>query len=289
MPASNACLPSAIYSRCAQGIDRKKTVGVAAQREAVQFLVEQGIATHRACVLLDLQRSTFYYQSRPDHNAELEQHLRELAEKHPRYGYRRMRSRLQVPKRTRKRRRRGGAGTLPVKALHPGHVWTYDFIHDHCLNGTKLKLLTVMDEFTREGLAIEVATSLPSRRVIAVLADLFAQHGAPQFIRSDNGPEFIAQALRDWLAQHQTETLYIDPGCPWQNGFGESVGGTVRDECLNMHAFASVAEARVILAAFRHQYNEERPHSSLGYRTPADVKRDWRNDQSTGQDSNIAT
>jgi putative transposase len=259
--------------------------------------------------LLSLHRSTFYYQSRPNQNAELEQQVRELAEKHPRYGYRRIwallrrdrkvnkkriyrlwkRSRLQVRKRARKRRRRGGVGGIPVKALHPGHVWTYDFIHDRCLNGTELKVLTVMDEFTREGLALEVATSLPSKRVIAVLAGLFEQHGAPQFIRSDNGPEFIAQALRDWLAQNQTTTLYIDPGCPWQNGFGESFNGTVRDECLNMHAFASVAEARVILAAFRHQYNEERPHSRLGYRTPAEFKRDWRNDQSTGQDSNIAT
>ena len=150
-------------------------------------------------------------------------------------------------------------------------------------------MLTVMDEFTREGLAIEVATSLSSAQVIAVLADLFQQHGAPRFIRSDNGPEFIAQALRTWLSQRQTTTLYIDPGCPWQNGFGESFNGTVRDECLNMYAFASVAEARVILAAFRQQYNEERPHSSLGYRTPAEFKRDWSNNQSSGTDSNLTT
>jgi putative transposase len=272
-------------------------------------LVEHGIATHRACTLLDLHRSTFSYAPRPDQNAELEQRVQELAHKHPRYGYRRIwallrrdqkvnkkriyrlwkRGRLQVHKHPRKRRRRTGVGGIPVKALHPGHVWTYDFIHDRCLNGTELKVLTVMDEFTREGLAIAVASSLPSTRVIAVLAGLLEQHGAPRFIRSDNGPEFIAQALRDWLEQHQTATLYIDPGCPWQNGFGESFNGTVRDECLNMHAFASVAEARVILAAFRQQYNEERPHSSLGYRTPAEFKRDWRNDQSSDADSNIAT
>lgn len=273
------------------------------------MLVKRGISTQRACALLDLHRSTFYYHAREDQNAELEQELRELAEKHPRYGYRRIwalvrrdrkvnkkriyrlwrRSRLQVRKRARKRRRRNDVGGIPIKALHPGHVWTYDFIHDRTLNGTELKVLTVMDEFTREGLALAVASSLPSKRVITVLADVFEQHGAPRFIRSDNGPEFIAQALRDWLTQHQTTTLYIDPGCPWQNGFGESFNGTVRDECLNMHAFASVAEARVILAAFRHQYNEERPHSSLGYRTPAEFKRDWRNDQSSDPDSNIAT
>jgi putative transposase len=275
----------------------------------VLFLVEHGIATQRACVLLDLHRSTFYYRAREDQNTELAQRVQELALKHPRYGYRRVwalvrrdqkvnkkriyrlwrRNRLQVHKRTRKRRRRKGEGSIPVKALHPGRVWTYDFIHDRTLNGTELKMLTVMDEFTREGLAIEVATSLPARRVITVLASLGEQHGAPQFMRSDNGPEFIAQALRDWLAEHQTTTLYIDPGCPWQNGFGESFNGTVRDECLNMHAFASVAEARVIMTAFRQQYNEERPHSSLGYRTPTEFKRDWRNDQSSDSDSNIAT
>jgi putative transposase len=272
-------------------------------------LVEHGVSTQRACALLQLHRSTFYYQAQPDRNLELEQQLERLAQKHPRYGYRRIwallrrdqhvnkkriyrlwrRKRLQVRKRTRKRRKSVGSGSLPVKALHPGHVWTYDFIHDRTLNGTELKMLTVMDEFTREGLAIEVATSLASAQVIMVLADLFQQHGAPRFIRSDNGPEFIAQALRIWLAQHQTTTLYIDPGCPWQNGFGESFNGTVRDECLNMYAFASVAEARVILAAYRQQYNEERPHSSLGYRTPAEFKRDWSNNQSSGTDSNIAT
>jgi putative transposase len=137
-----------------------------------------------------------------------------------------------------------------------------------------------MDEFTREGLALEVATSLPSPRVMAVLEHLVTLYGAPQCIRSDNGPEFIALAVRGWLAQHQMVTLYIDPGCPWQNGYGERFNGTVRDECLNMHIFQSVAEARVVLAAYRRQYNEERPHSSLGYLTPAEFKRDWRERQS---------
>ncbi len=275
----------------------------------MHVLVEYGITTQRACALLGLHRSTFSYRARPDQNVELEQRVRELALKHPRYGSRRVwavvrreqkvnkkriyrrwrRSRLQVRKHTRKRRRRRNANGIPVKALYPGHVWTYDFIHDRTLNGTALQVLTVMDEFTRAGLAIEVASSLPARRVIRVLASLFEQHGAPQFIRSDTGPEFIAQVLRDWRVEHQTTTLYIDPGCPWQNGLGESFNGTVRDECLNMHAFASVAEARVILAPFRQQYNEERPHSSLGYRTPAEFKRDWRNDQSSDKDSNIAT
>ncbi len=167
-----------------------------------------------------------------------------------------------------------------MQALHPGHVWTYDFLHDHCLNGIPLKVLTVMDEFTREGLALEVATSLPSQRVLMVLERLVVRHGTPQFIRSDNGLEFIALAARGRLAQHQMRTLYIDPGCPWQNGYGESCNGTVRDECLTMHAFHSVAEAQIVLAAYRWQHHEERPHSRLGYRTPIEFTRDWPERQS---------
>jgi putative transposase len=275
-------------------------VTVAARREGVQFLVGRGLSRRRACVLLQLPRSTFSYRARSDGNAELAAQVDELARRHPRYGYRRVwallrrrgrrvnkkhvhrlwkRAKLQVRKVTRKRGP-ACAVSIPVQALHPGHVWTYDFLHDHCLNGTPLKVLTVMDEFTREGLALEVAMSLPAQRVLTVLEGLVVIHGRPQFIRSDNGPEFIALALRGWLAQHQMQTLYIDPGCPWQNGFGESFNGTVRDECLNMHVFHSVAEARIVLAAYRRQYNEERPHSSLGYRTPTEFKRDWIEQQS---------
>jgi putative transposase len=269
-------------------------VTVAARWEGVQFLVAHGLAQRRACTLLQLPRSTLTYQARPDHNAALVEEVHDLAPRHPRYGYRRVwallrrrgrrvnkkhvhrlwkRAKLQVRKVTRKRGP-ARAASVPVQALHPGHVWTYDFLHDHCLNGTPLKVLTVMDEFTREGLAIEVATSLPSRRVLTILERLVATHSAPEFIRSDNGPEFVALTVRGWLRQHQTRTLYIAPGCPWQNGYGESFNGTVRDECLNMHVFHSVAEARIVLAAYRGQYNEERPHSSLGYRTPAEFKRD---------------
>jgi putative transposase len=270
-------------------------VTVAARREAVQLLVAQGLSQRRACVLLQLQRSTFGYQARPQRNAELTAQLHELARRHPRFGYRRVwallrrrgqqvnkkrlhrlwkQARLPVRKATRKRRL-ARRGMIPVQATHPGHVWTYDFLHDRCLRGTPLKVLTVMDEFTREGLALEVATSLPSARVLAILQGLVVTHGAPQFVRSDNGPEFIALAVRGWLAQHQMTTVYIEAGCPWQNGYGERFNGTVRDECLNMHVFQSVAEARVVLAAYRRQYNEDRPHSSLGYRTPAEFKREW--------------
>ncbi len=268
---------------------------VAARREAVQYLVMHGLSQRRACVLLQLQRSTLSYQGRPERDAVLAAQIHELARRYPRYGYRRVwallrrrgqqankkrvhrlwkHATLQVCKGRRKRRPARVAST-PVQATHPRHVWTYDFLHDHCLNGTPLKVLTVMDEFTREGLAMEVASSLPSPRVLAVLERLVALHGAPQFIRSDNGPEFIALAVRGWLAQRRMRTLYIEPGCPWQNAYGESFNGTVRDECLNMHVFYSVAEARVALGAYRQQYNEERPHSSLGYRTPVEFKHEW--------------
>jgi putative transposase len=170
-------------------------------------------------------------------------------------------------------------------------VWTYDFLEDRTQQGTRLRILTVMDEFTREGLAIEVATSLPARRVIEVLARLVSEHGAPAYMRSDNGPEFIAIGLRGWLAQRQVQTLYIDPGCPWQNGYEESFNGTVRDECLNMHLFASVTEARVLLEGFRREYNEHRPHSSLGYCSPMEFKRAWAQDQAQAKwvDSIILT
>ena len=162
-------------------------------------------------------------------------------------------AKLQVRK-ARRKRGLARAVSIPVQATHPGHVWTYDVLHDRCFNGTPLEVFTGMDEFTREGLAMEVATSLPSARVVAVLERLVTRHGAPQFIRSDNGPEFIALALRGWLARQQTSTLYLDPGCPWQNGYGERFNGTVRDECLNMYAFHAVAEARIVVAAYRRQY-----------------------------------
>jgi putative transposase len=279
-------------------------VTVAARREAVHALVARGLSRRRACVLLQLQRSTFDYQARSDRHADLADQVYELAQRHPRYGYRRVwallrrrgqrvnkkhvhrlwkRAKLQV-RTVRRKRRPTRIAQVPVQAMHPGHVWTYDILHDHCLKGRPLKVLTVMDEFTREGLALEVAASLPSHRVIQVLEDLVAMHGAPQFIRSDNGPEFIALAVRGWLARHHMTTLYIAPGCPWQNGHGERFNGTVRDECLNMHVFHSVAEARAIVAAYRRHYNEERPHSSLGYRPPREFKQDWLTyqSQSTG-------
>jgi putative transposase len=162
-------------------------------------------------------------------------------------------------------------------ALHPDHVWSVDFLFDATARGTRLKILTVGDDVTRECLAIDVATSFPARQVIGVLARLVQGpgQGVPQFVRMDNGPEFIAHVLKAWLASQTSRTHYIDPGKPWQNGFRESFHGRFRDEFLSGTLFASVAEARVLCEGFRREYNEERPHQSLGYLTPQEFKQQW--------------
>ena len=281
---------------------------IADQRDAVRFLATKGISVRRACLLAQLDRATFQYQARvrPDEEALLAD-IAELAQRHPRYGYRRIhallrrnrtinrkrvhrlwkRARLQVKRAVRRRPRR--TRPAPQSAAYPNHVWAYDFVEDYALDGSVLRILTVMDEFTREGLAIDVDTSTSAERVIRRLEHLVAQYGAPAYLRSDNGPEFVAVAVQVWLAQRQIGTLYIDPGCPWQNGKEERFNGTVRDECLNMHVFTSASEASVRLSAFRHHYNEERPHSALGYRTPMEFKRAWVAAQQKSDDPNIAT
>lgn len=190
---------------------------------------------------------------------------------------------LQVRKRLGKKHKPSGVSEgLPLVALHPDHVWSVDFLFDATASGTRLKILTVGDDFTRECLAIDVSTSFPSAQVIRVLARLVHGPGqsAPTFLRMDNGPEFIAHALKAWLASQQSRTHYIDPGKPWQNGFRESFHGRFRDEFLCGTLFASVAEARVLCEGYRQEYNEERPHQSLGYLTPQEFKQQWLQTQS---------
>jgi putative transposase len=159
--------------------------------------------------------------------------------------------------------------------MRPNQVWCYDFVYDSCANGQRLKLLTVTDEFTRESLAIEVATRLRARDVIAVLERLVRERGAPQAVRSDNGAEFVAQAVQRWLQARHVQTVYIQPGSPWQNSYGESFNGRLRDECLNLEWFCTVDEAKVVIEHWRRRYNEERPHSSLGYQTPHEFRGDY--------------
>jgi putative transposase len=278
------------------------------RRDAAYFLATQGISVRRACTLVQLSRATFQYQARerPDEQALLAD-ITKLAQHNPRYGYRRIwallrrkrpvnrkrvhrlwkRARLQVKRATRRRTRR--ERPAPLAAAYPNHVWAYDFVEDRDTHGKVLHILTVMDGFTREGLDIEAARTTSAEQVISVLEQLVALHGAPAYLRSDNGPEFVALAVQAWLAKRQIATLSIDPGCPWQNGKEERFNGTVRDECLNMLIFASVAEARVHLQAFRRHYNEERPHSALGYKTPIEFKRAWLTAQEYPDDPNIAT
>jgi len=265
------------------------------------------VSVQRACVLLQLQRATFRYQPRPVANDSLAAELSALAQEQPRYGYRRMwallrRKRVINPKRVHRLWKRAGVQVqrpkhrrqrrerpVPLAAAYPSHVWAYDFVEDRDIHDNVLRILTVMDEFTREGLAIDVDMTTSAERVITVLTQLVAIHGTPDYLRSDNGSEFVALAVQAWLAQRQIQTWYIDPGCPWQNGKDERFNGTVRDECRNMHLFISVREARVRLEAFRRHYNEERPHRRLGYQTPSEFKQAWHKSQANEPDSHIPT
>jgi putative transposase len=266
------------------------------RRKTVHQLQARGLSLRRSCALCHISRSSLRYQPRRMRclqNQQLVERLREIARRHPRYGYRRAHAlvcrevaginvkrvhrlwrqeRLSLPCR-RPRRRRADMNVIRlVQATHPNHVWTYDFVHDSCANGQRLKILTVTDEFTRESLAIEVATSIQARRVIHVLEQVLRDRGAPIYLRSDNGPEFVAQAVQRWLQAQQVQTAYIEPGSPWQNAYGESFNGRLREECLNVEWFHNAQEARIVIGRWQRHYNEDRPHSSLGYQTPREFR-----------------
>ena len=177
---------------------------------------------------------------------------------------------LSLPRHSPKRRRMGRVCEPVKRAEHKDHVWAYDFMEDHTERGGRLRLLNVLDEYTRECLAIRVEASIPASKVIETLEWLFLIRGVPEHIRSDNGPEFIAGAVQKWLRENECGTLYIEPGSPWENGHIESFNGKLRDECLNMEIFVNMKEAEAVLEAWREEYNERRPHSALGYQTPAE-------------------
>jgi transposase InsO family protein len=174
-----------------------------------------------------------------------------------------------VPPTKRKLVRRGHSTGLPTAATHRGHVWTWDFIADATVRGGAFRTLTVLDEYTRECHVLRADRTLKSADVIALVKAAIEQQGAPEYIRSDNGPEFIAQQLQHWLAEAKIKTLYIDPASPWKNGFVESFHGRFRDECLNREQLWTLTEARVVIEDFRRTYNTQRPHSKLGYVCPA--------------------
>ncbi len=213
--------------------------------------------------------------------------------KHPRFGYRRIWAmlrrdgtvvnlkkvyrlwkleKLSLPKRRpRKERTAPTVGIVP-KAEKVNQVWTYDFVFDQSLSGKSLKMFTLIDEYTRQCLAVEVGVSIKSERVRQILQRVCSEKGKPEKIRSDNGSEFIGKAVNDWLAENGIKPLLIEPGKPWQNGKGESFNGKLRDECLSREWFSSVKEAQVVIEGWRYFYNQERPHSSLGYLTPNEFK-----------------
>ena len=177
-----------------------------------------------------------------------------------------------MPKK-RPRRRVAYGRPRPLPAFGANQVWAYDFVFDACANGQQLKCLTVIDEYTRECLAIDVAGSIRSNRVIEVLSKLVSVHGAPTYLRSDNGSEFVSRSVLRWLNQSKINTACIDPGKPWQNGSNESFNGKFRDECLSMQWFKNRIDAKILIEEFRRQFNEVRPHSSLAQLTPAQFKK----------------
>src|SRR6185437_7265711 len=268
-------------------------VGAPVRRRQVTYLQQGGVSIRRACALMSVARSTLNYESRLiRRDAPVMAVMQELAAQYPRYGYRRIQvflerrghrmsadrahrlwreCGLQVP-RKRPRRRIANSRLRPLPATGAGYLWAYDFVFDACANGQQLKCLTVIDEYTRECLAIDVAGSIRSSRVIEVLSRLVSVHGAPRYLRSDNGPEFVSRAILKWLAASNINTAFIDPGKPWLNGMNESFNGKFRDECLNMQWFKNRIDAKILIEEFRRQFNEVRPHSSLGQLTPVEFK-----------------
>ncbi len=251
------------------------------------------VSERRACEVISQPRMTQRYKTKqPDKDKALTAEINKLAKRHKRYGYRMITAKLrqdgwivnhkriqriwqkqglQVPYRGKFKKAKGTSenSCAVKKAEYPNHVWTYDFMSDQTEDGGRLKLLTVLDEFTRESPAIELGRSIRAGDVIAVLEYLFMVRGIPKFIRSDNGPEFIADAIKKWLKRNNVETLYVAPGSPWENGYIESFNGRLRDDVLNREVFYSVKEAKVIVENWRLEYNNHRPHSGLVYMTPA--------------------
>jgi len=268
-------------------------VTVAARREAVEFIKTRRISERRGCRLVSLNRKSCRYRKRQRTDSALIKRLRELAVEHPRFGYRRIHALLKredfkinlkcvyrlwkqenlslPPCRPRKARAKTTVGIVP-KAEKANQVWTYDFVFDQRLSGRSLKMLTLIDEFTRECLAVEVGVSIKSERVRRILQRVCLNKGQPEMIRSDNGSEFIGKAVNNWLAENGIKPVFIEPGKPWQNGKGESFNGKLRDECLSREWFSSVKEAQVVIENWRKFYNEKRPHSSLEYLTPLEFK-----------------
>jgi putative transposase len=253
------------------------------------------VSERRACRVVDQPRSSQRYLStKADKDAALTQMIVALSGQNPRYGYRRVwallrregwevnkkrvhrlwrEADLKVPAGRRRKRQRLASsenGVARRRAEYPGHLWSYDFAMDATEDGRRLKMMPVVDEYSRECLALEVERSITSEEVVKTLDRLFAERGAPRFIRSDNGPECIAQAVKRWLAASGVETLYIEPGAPWENAYSETFISRMRDELLDREEFANLKEAKVLAEDYRDHYNHHRPHGALGYLTPVE-------------------
>lgn len=279
-------------------------VSVQARLEQASYAIKRGLSQRMTCALLKISRSNLYYSHKmPLKDAPVIEAMKTLSGIYPRFGSRRIRiflqrdginvgkercgrlwakAGLQVPKK--RRRRRIGAAMRPHTPTTRNAVWCYDFVYDACANGQKLKCLTVVDEYTRECLAIDVSGAIRSARVIDILSKLMRVHGMPRYLRSDNGPEFVSKALIEWATKESLQLALIDPGKPWQNGTNESFNGKFRDECLSMEWFRNRLEAKVVIEDWRSHYNDVRPHSSLNYQTPNEFKLSLISNLTTGAD-----
>jgi putative transposase len=259
-----------------------------ARRRLLALASQRGLSKRAACRLLGMSRRIACYRLRqPPKDKAIGERFVAITQQYPRFGYRRAaiwvslgetrvrrlwrNMRLQLPRRRPRRRRIGSDIRLPGATM-ANSVWTYDFLFDRLASGTTLKMLCVLDEHTRECLAIEVGRWMRSQDVILTLSRLMKLYGKPAYIRSDNGAEFTATAVMRWLRDQNVGPAFITPGRPWKNGYVESFHGKLRDECLNREWFRDAREAKIIIEKWRHFYNHQRPHSALGYRTPAQAR-----------------
>lgn len=266
------------------------------KRRGVSLVLEKGLCSlRRACRYLDLSRSSFFYKAKgcEDYERQLVERIGEISIAEPTYGFRFVTRELQKEgwrvnrKKVQRIRRaeglcahqfkrkesRRGVSTSPVvpKAQKPNDVWSWDFIFDTTEQGKSIKILSIVDEASRFNIALRVSSQMSSNQVIAIMDEVCARYGTPKCLRSDNGPEFIAKSIHQWVEKHKVKTLYIEPGSPWQNGYVESFHSRFRNDCLNREWFINELDAKVIIEDWREKYNEKRPHSGIDYLSPAEV------------------
>lgn len=268
---------------------------------ARQAKKEEGCSQRQACRFFEINRSTFRYEAKfpSSYRFAVEQAIVRLSHEYPEWGadkigrlvrnenhrvsndrvrqVRRQEGLLVPPPKKKQRRLGQSTGRHPQKASYPGHVWTWDFIHDWTLKGGSCRILSVVDEYTRQAHCLHVARHIGSKTVQALMEKMIDKYGAPDFIRSDNGPEFIGRSLGEWLKEQGIKTLYIDPGSPWQNGYVESFHDKFRRECLGREIFYTLTECRVVVNDWKRKYNQVRPHRSLGMQTPVEFAKNHSN------------